>query len=244
MAGAIKSILFVLLSEQCYDEYFVKFNFLDESCLKSTISKGLGMSIIAGSVMVKVPQILKIFQNKSAEGINLYGVCLELFAMSATISYSFINGFPFSAWGDGIFLAIQTAIIAASVLFYNGRESGAKWFIIGYSAMMVMLMGGFTPLSVLWVLQASNIPVVFFGKMVQAYTNYKNGSTGQLSAITCGMLLFGSVARIFTSIQETGDFILILTFCIASFSNCLLAGQFMWYWNVKPVKKPKHSKKD
>lgn len=125
MAEAIKNILFLLLSEQCYDEYFIKLNFLDGKCfkfiymfimwmhlpicylncmyvfhfpgpcLKSTISKGLGMSIIAGSVMVKVPQILKIFQNKSAEGINLYGVCLELFAMSATISYSFINEFPF-----------------------------------------------------------------------------------------------------------------------------------------------------
>lgn len=81
-------------------------------------------------------------------------------------------------------------------------------------------------------------------KMVQAYTNYKNGSTGQLSAITCAMLLFGSVARIFTSMQETGDFILILTYCIASFVNCLIVGQLVWYWNVQPVKYEKHSKKD
>lgn len=173
-----------------------------------------------------------------------------------------------SAWGDGIFLGIQTAIIAASVIFYGGDKIKALTFLVCYTAMMIVLTCGITPLSVLWTLQACNIPVVFFGKvsfflyiscqlpifqclienfilkMVQAYTNHKNGSTGQLSAITCAMLLFGSVARIFTSMQETGDFILILTYCIASFVNCLIVGQLIWYWNVQPVKYEKHSKKD
>ena len=47
--------------------------------------------------------------------------------------------------------------------------------------------------------------MIVVGKLIQAATNYKNGHTGQLSAITVFLLTAGSLARIFTSIQETGD---------------------------------------
>lgn len=46
-------------------------------------------------IPVKVPQILKIMNAQSAEGINLLGVTLELSAMSATLVYSFANDYPF-----------------------------------------------------------------------------------------------------------------------------------------------------
>lgn len=64
-------------------------------CFKSTLSKGLGIGIIAGSILVKVPQILKILSSKSAEGINIFGVCLELFAITANFAYSYVMNFPF-----------------------------------------------------------------------------------------------------------------------------------------------------
>lgn len=64
-------------------------------CMTATLSKGLGIGIIAGSILVKVPQILKILGSKSAEGINIYGVYLELFAITANFAYSCVMGFPF-----------------------------------------------------------------------------------------------------------------------------------------------------
>ncbi|GLV38998.1 uncharacterized protein CBL_05997 [Carabus blaptoides fortunei] len=57
----------IVLCQQCFDEYFVKFNFFDVPCFKSSLSKALGVGIIAGSLLVKVPQILKILNNKSGE---------------------------------------------------------------------------------------------------------------------------------------------------------------------------------
>jgi hypothetical protein len=50
-------------------------------------------------------------------------------------------------------------------------------------------------------MQAANIPMVVVGKMIQAISNYRQGHTGQLSAITVFLLAAGSLARIFTSIQ-------------------------------------------
>jgi mannose-P-dolichol utilization defect protein 1 len=47
----------------CYDLYFNKFDFFsNKECLKVTISKGIGFAIIAGSAILKVPQIMKIIK--------------------------------------------------------------------------------------------------------------------------------------------------------------------------------------
>jgi len=61
--------------------------------------------------------------------------------------------------------------------------------------------------------------------MIQAATNYRNGSTGQLSAITVGLMFVGCVARVFTSLQETGDMTLVLNYLVASVCNGILLGQ-------------------
>lgn len=57
--------------------------------------------------------------------------------------------------------------------------------------------------------------------------NFRNGHTGQLSAVTIFLLALGSVARIFTSLQETGDKIVVLTYVCSSAVNVLLALQVL-----------------
>ena len=79
--------------------------------------------------------------------------------------------------------------------------------------------------------------IYFAGKFIQIATNFRNGHTGQLSAITSFLLCLGAIARIFTSIQETGDQVLILTYVCSSFVNTVIALQVIWYWNVDPTKK-------
>ena len=71
--------------------------------------------------------------------------------------------------------------------------------------MFAITQPGLVPDNILWYGQAANIPMIVVGKLIQAATNYKNGHTGQLSAITVFLLTLGSLARIFTSIQDTGD---------------------------------------
>lgn len=95
------------------------------------------------------------------------------------------------------------------------------------------------PLAVPTLLQASNVPAVVVGKLLQAATNYHNGHTGQLSAITVFMLFGGSLARIFTSVQETGDPLMAGVFVVSSLCNGLIAAQVLFYWNAKAPHKQK-----
>ena len=44
---------------------------------------------------VKLPQVFKILRAKSAEGLSLQSVMLELVALTGTMVYSITNNFPF-----------------------------------------------------------------------------------------------------------------------------------------------------
>ncbi|KAF6215053.1 hypothetical protein GE061_009802 [Apolygus lucorum] len=233
MSGAgvplIKQAMLMLVSDKCYETFFYKLNFLDVFCLKALISKCLGLALVAGSTMVKVPQITKIWGNQSAEGLSFITCLSDLYAVTTYVCYSFVKGFPFSSYGDGFFIGIQTFIISVLVLFFNMSSSPASIFSLVYLIIVYVLAGGLTPIDTLWALQAISVPIMFFGRLAQAYTNYKNKGTGQLSAATCSLLLFGSTARVFTSIQETGDFIVILTYALATISNAMIVSQFIMY---------------
>ncbi|XP_034940212.1 mannose-P-dolichol utilization defect 1 protein homolog [Chelonus insularis] len=232
----------LIFTKECQKQFFTHFNFFHVECLKSSLSKVLGLGIVGGSMMVKIPQVIKIYQSKSSEGINLLSVLLDLFVITAMASYSFVNGFPFSAWGDSVFLGIQTLAIALLCLHYTGQTGKATAFLSGYLAVIFAVVIGMAPTNFLWLCQTVNIPIILLSKFAQAYTNYQNSSTGQLSAITCLMLLFGSLARIFTSIQETGDLSMIVTYLCSSSANALIAGQLIYYWNGdKKLKREKEN---
>ncbi|XP_017766514.1 PREDICTED: mannose-P-dolichol utilization defect 1 protein homolog [Eufriesea mexicana] len=232
MEELIRNIVLLLFTEECMKEYLDELNFFHVGCFKSTLSTALGFGIIIGSLLVKVPQIIKILKSKSVEGINVYSVLLDLFSITSMVSYSFVSGFPFSAWGDGVFLGLQTLAIAILIMHFSGNTIQATAFLAAYLAVVSAATSGLTPVKVLWVCQAMVIPIILISRLMQAYTNYSNGSTGQLSAITGFMLFFGSLARIFTSIQETGDMTMIIMYICSTTANAIIAAQILYYWNV------------
>ncbi|CAL1590389.1 unnamed protein product [Knipowitschia caucasica] len=232
-------LLTYLMPESCYDEFFLNFNFLHVPCLKVVISKGLGIGIILGSVLVKLPQILKLVGASSAEGLSLKSVLLELVAITGTMAYSIINQFPFSAWGEALFLMLQTLIIAFLILHYNQRSSTGVLLVLLYGVVLAVLLSPITPPSLITTLQASNMPAVVIGRLIQAVTNFQNGHTGQLSAVSAFLLFSGSLARIFTSMQETGDSLMAVTYMVSSLCNGILVLQLLYYWNTQPPTKTK-----
>ncbi|KAF0045631.1 mannose-P-dolichol utilization defect 1b [Scophthalmus maximus] len=224
-------LLTYLMPESCYDEFFLNFNFLDVPCLKIVLSKGLGFGIILGSVMVKLPQILKLMGAQSAEGLSLNSVLLELLAITGTMAYSIAKEFPFSAWGEALFLMLQTVTIGFLILHYGGRTGRGVLFVVVYFGLLILLLSPVTPMSVVTTMQASNMPAIIIGRLIQAATNFSNGHTGQLSAISIFLMFAGSLARIFTSLQETGDSLMALTYVISSACNGIITLQVLYYWN-------------
>lgn len=190
----------------------------------------MGFGVMIAAFPAKVPQVVKIYKNKSGQGINVPSVTLELVAYVVYMSYSFSKKYPFHQWGEVLFLTIETLAIAILCLYYEGATELAVAYAVSYSVFCVLMMV-VVPDNILWTLQSVNILIFTAAKCLQIYTNYENGNTGQLSEITLGLLFMGSLARIFTSIQETGDFIIILANTIACAANALLVVQMWYYWD-------------
>jgi len=233
----ILSVLKKFYPENCVETLLVDLDILNLECLKIVASKTVGYAIIVASVLVKLPQLLKMAGAKSGEGISLSSVLLELAAISTTVAYSVAKSFPFSAWGEGLFLALQTACVGFLTLLFETSATSATGFGVAYAAIMVALLGGYAPLHFITTLQALNIPIVIVSKLLQIVANFRASSTGQLSAITVGLLFLGCVVRIATSWIETGDLLTVANYVISTVLNGTILGQILYYGGNAAAKK-------
>lgn len=62
--------------------------------------QGLGLGIVAGSTLVKLPQLLNVVRAKSADGLNPFSFELETLGLLIAATYGFILHLPFSAFGE------------------------------------------------------------------------------------------------------------------------------------------------
>jgi hypothetical protein len=125
-------------------------------CLKLLVSKGLGLGIIAGSAILKVPQIAKILQLKSAEGISLSSYLLETLTFVIGLAYNVRQENPFSTYGEGAFILLQNLFIIWLMLGYQGSSGvliaglfGALG-AMGYSLLTEDLVSSSLLLSLQW----------------------------------------------------------------------------------------------
>ncbi len=68
---------FFIFREDCFNK-FISYDFSDMECVKFTISKGIGFAIVAGSSILKLPQIIKILSGKSVAGLAAISYYIEV----------------------------------------------------------------------------------------------------------------------------------------------------------------------
>jgi len=135
-----------------------KANILQSSCLTLVLSKLVGYLIILGAIIVKVPQILKLFQVKSAEGVSGMMFNLEILGYSIAASYGFAKGFPFSTYGENFPLALQNVVILFLIATYTNKSLvPTLTFTVALVSFFVGSAYGMVPLAVLQMLQTSTI---------------------------------------------------------------------------------------
>ena len=79
-------------------------------------------------------------------------------------------------------------------------------------------------------------------QLSQVVTTFVNKTTGQLSMITCLLNWLGTAARIFTTLQETQDFIMLVNYVSSFVVNTVIMVQFVVYWNAKSAQTAKEEK--
>jgi mannose-P-dolichol utilization defect protein 1 len=225
------------LGETCTKQLLVDFAILDNSsgCVSLAISKGLGLGLVAGGAILKLPQILKIVQSGSTQGISMPSYLLETISYTLSVIYNYRHNNPFTTYGEQPFITAQNLMILALIFF--GRGAFLPWFMFIGAYMYgtrTLLNPDIVPNSILPTLYTAVTLLGVTSRVPQIYSNFKNKSTGQLAAATVLLTAAGAVARSFTTWKEVKDPNLMTGALIAVVLNLILAGQMLMYWS-KPA---------
>lgn len=175
-----------IIGAPCYKHLIIDIDpFTDPSCVKLALSKGLSYGIIGASGIVKIPQLLKLLNSHSAEGVSFLSYLLESSGYLISLAYNIRHKFPFSTYGETALILVQNVVIASLVLGYTGRKAGVAVWIAGLAAAgSALFREDLVDYGMLNMLQAGAGVLGVAAKLPQILTIYKNGGTGQLSAFT------------------------------------------------------------
>ncbi|KAG8834646.1 hypothetical protein FRC17_007948 [Serendipita sp. 399] len=230
-----------LIGVQCYSSLVENLHFADTVCLKLAISKGLGVAIVLGGAVMKIPQLLLILRARHARGLSLPAFALETLAYLITLVYAYRNSYPFSTYGENLFLTIQNVAITLLIIYYLPRTQSHLTTKRAKSNMPSVLVAGIAtiaitytllviPMHLMQLLQLGTVPISLFSKIPQISENYRNKSTGQLSVFAVASQVFGCAARLFTTATEMGDALVFAGFALAFVLNVALGLQIWMYW--------------
>ncbi|EJP65842.1 Mannose-P-dolichol utilization defect 1 protein [Beauveria bassiana ARSEF 2860] len=237
LPGPIRDLGVSIVGEECYKAILLDIDLENTACLKLGVSKGLGIGIIGASFIVKVPQILKLVSARSADGVSFLSYVLETSAYLITLAYNYRNGFPFSTYGETALILAQNVVISVLLLNYSNRAALAAVFVaVLAGAAGALFTDGVLDLKLLSYLQAGAGVLGVASKLPQILAIAQQGGTGQLSAFTVFNYLAGSLSRIFTTLQEVDDKLILYGFISGFVLNAILAAQMIYYWNAPSEK--------
>ncbi len=196
-------------------------------CYKLLLSKFLSTGILAGSVALKLPQILNIISTKDVLGLSPMAFYTEVPISLCTVLYNFRLNYPFLSYGESVMILIQNFFLVLLLWQYLKPKptAGLKVGVLG--AFLGLTVGCYVmPIEYLYLLPLVQLPLVVYARLVQIVANVSQGTTGQLSSITTMLTFCGSLARIFTTIQDVGmDWNLLAGFVLGAGLSFILLAQ-------------------
>ena len=184
----VQEVATTLLGDSCYRSLVHNLTISDSACMKLAFSKVLGLAIVGASSVVKVPQIIKLINSGSAEGVSLIGYLLETASFMISLVYNVRNQFPFSSFGETAFILVQNVCICFLVLEYSGKGNMGSLMIAALAGAGFLLFNSdIVDRELLQYLQMGAGIVGTASKLPQILGNWREGGTGQLSAFTVSL---------------------------------------------------------
>lgn len=236
----LPAIATALLGDECYALLIWSADLSQTACLRLAVSKALGVGIIVFGSILKLPQMTTIVRHASAHGVSLAMYALEVIAYDISLAYACRRRLPFSTYGENASLTVQNMLITLLIIWYGEGAAArltrqtsplpatrARHVALAASAMVLASVFLFyiCPSPLLAVLQALSIPISCVSKVPQILELHQNRETGHLSSVVVFAQLAGTIARVFTTVTETGDWLIGLGFGLASMLNAVIAAQ-------------------
>lgn len=200
----------------CHMDFAAGFVF-NPDCLGAYAAKLIGTAILVGAFALKLPQIYNIYTTGDVVGLSAGAFYSEVPLSTVSVVYNILQGNPFTSFGEGCIILVQNVILVFLLWSFTkpAPTVGHRVSVLA-SFVLVTAAAYYLPKEFQYVLPLSTLPMMTYSRLAQIHSNYKLGTTGQLSMITTFLQLGGSLARVFTTIMEVGWDMSLLSVCALS----------------------------
>lgn len=138
----------------------------------------MGIAILAGACIVKLPQIFNVWRAKSGEGLPMVSSEIENYVYCIHISYGFVNGLPITAYGEAAASWVQNFLLL--LLLYKFKKSTPLrplLAILVVAAVLTLVYMGFVSKSLMAKLYDANSTIYLVSKLPQVIAAFKEVRT-------------------------------------------------------------------
>ena len=196
------------------------------------VAKVLGYLMGAGSLLLYSPIILKLLNTKHADGFSELTWLFNLVGLSAAVLYPYKKGFPLSTYVELLNLAIQSSAILGLVCSFKGLFDAYLAGMAIYLAVMTCLLKFTLPPQFLSAVQVVALIVCNYACIPQIMLTFRT-KQASWSPITAIMSMVGNIVRVFTTIQLTGDKLVLGGNLVGLVNNLTLLAQCLIYREKK-----------
>jgi mannose-P-dolichol utilization defect protein 1 len=206
--------------------------FISSGCFSQLLTKALGMAIIVGSCLNKAPIIINMMKSQSATGISRNSLYGEAIVYANGAFYGFLEGHPFTAYGENASLFLQNVVLVAMAwqLSSSPIKTQEKGMVIAGFAIYFLLLINFLPEDMRYMLMSATWPVMLYARGSQVLETFQVKHTGNLSIVTTGMNLVGALIRVGTTLKETGDTVVLSGYILSLLLSFVMFVQYWMYY--------------
>ena len=201
-------------------------------CLSRLFAKLLGLVILMGACLNKLPIILNILKSKSAAGLSKNSCYSELIVYCNAALYGLLRGNPFTAYGETLIVTVQVFFVCTLLWKYQKISKSEICVSLLIFVAYLFVVSNLLPPEYYPFLLNGNLPILVYSRGLLILENNKLKHTGNQSIATHSMNLGGSLVRILTTLKEIGfDWAMLSGYSISVLLNFILFTQTAVYRN-------------
>ncbi|NXS34983.1 PQLC3 protein, partial [Pomatostomus ruficeps] len=180
--------------------------------------------------VIKLPQLVAVLKARSAWGLSVGSLLLELAGFLVFLRYQIYYGYPLETYLEYPIIIAQDVILLFCIMHFSGKAKRALFYAVLFWAGWYMLT------LKKWIIDVAMNLCTFISaasKLVQLQHLWQAKDSGQASALTWSMSAYTCATRIITTVMTTNDLAVLIRFIIMLILNIWVTATILHYRKTK-----------
>lgn len=190
---------------------------------------------VLGSMVLKLPQLLQLLESSSgAAGVSSTSVMMETVYYSVILLYHIANRYTLLSYLEYTLLVPQDTLLLLLITLQrnNGRLKGLH-LVVGSTTLIALAStlaaAHRIPPAVVQLLFICSVPIGFGSKVVQLAAIWRASDARGVSRLTWSMTAVTCLTRLTTTVLESADPALLLSFGVNLALNCVITASAYYH---------------